>query len=235
MSKRKLVSIIVLCLLIPALVIVSWFSAKGKQYYIVSVIIILAALFPFFLSLERKRLQVRELVILASIVAISVASRGALFFLPQVKPMAAILIISAMAFGSEFGFVSGALSVLLSNFIYGQGMWTPFQMIGMGLTVFLSSFLVRTFKIKNRFVTAVISGILCFFVYGIIVDLSSVFMMVATFNLQSILSIYASGVPFNLIHAITTAVVIALVQPEITEKLERLKIKYGVFGAKNSI
>ncbi len=229
MRKRKIISAVILCFLIPAIVIIGWFMAKGRQYLLLSIIIIAVSMLPFFLSLERKKLQVRELVITASVVAVAAASRSAFFFLPQVKPMCAVLIIAAAAFGPEFGFISGALSMLITNFMYGQGMWTPFQMMGMGMTVYLCALIYRNFRIKNRFIFGVISGIICFIVYGIVVDLGSVFMMVSDYNIKTVLSVYASGIPFNAVHSVTTAVIIALLQPGINEKLERIKIKYGIF------
>lgn len=230
MRKRKIFSIIMLCAAIPAAVILGWFLTDGKQYFLLSLLIIAASMVPFFLSLERKKLQVRELVITASVIAIAVASRAAFLFLPQIKPMCAVLIIASAAFGAEFGFVSGALSMLISNFIYGQGMWTPFQMMGMGVTVFVCALIIRSFKIKNRIIMGVISGVLCFFLYGVIVDLSSVFLWVTEFNFQSIAAVYLSGITFNLIHGVTTGIIVALIQPPVNEKLERIKIKYGIFG-----
>lgn len=234
MHKRKIFSIIISCAVIPAAVTAGWFLTNGKQYYLLSLLVIAASMFPFFLSLERKKLQAREIVILAAVTAIAAASRAAFFFLPQVKPMCAILIIAAVSFGAEFGFISGAIAMLVSNFIYGQGMWTPFQMMGMGMTVFLCALIIRSFKIKNRISAGIISGVLCFVVYGVTVDLSSVFMMVSEFNIKSILAVYSSGVPFNVVHSISTAVIVALIQPQITEKLERIKVKYGIFSKKKT-
>lgn len=230
--RKRIISILILCLLIPAVVIAGFFLAKGKQYYLVSLLVIAISILPFMLSLERKKLQLRELVIISSVIAISVASRAAFFYLPNIKPMCAILIIAAISFGAEFGFTCGALSMLLSNFIYGQGMWTPFQMLAMGVTVFVCALIFRTFRIKNRFILGIVSGILCFALYGIIVDLSSVFMMVSEYNLRSVLSIYASGFPFNIIHGLTTGICITLFEPSVSEKLERIKQKYGLFGEK---
>lgn len=235
MSERKIFSTIIFCAVIPAVVITGWFLTKGKQYYLLSILIIAVSMVPFFLSLERRKLQVRELVITASVVAIAVASRAAFLFLPQIKPMCAILIIASVTFGAEFGFVSGALSMLISNFIYGQGMWTPFQMMGMGITVFVCALIIRSFRIKNRITVGIICGVLCFLLYGIIVDLSSVFMMLSEFNIKSILSIYLSGITFNLIHGAATGVITALIQPPVNEKLERIKIKYGIFSDKKHL
>ena len=232
MSARKTISIITLCLLIPALVVTEYILSKGRQYYLMCLIIIAVSMLPFFMSLERKRLQTRELVITASVIAIAVASRSAFVFLPQVKPMCAVLIIAAISFGAEFGFVSGAIAMLVSNLIFGQGMWTPFQMMGMGMTAFLCALIIRSFKIKNRIAVGIISGTLCFAVYGAIVDLSMVFMSLSNINLKSILAVYSSGLLFNFIHGATTGAVAALLQPPINEKLERIKIKYGIFGEK---
>lgn len=232
MFIKKHLSVIIFCAVIPAAVIAGYFLTKGKQYFLLSLMIVCASLFPFFLSLERKKLKVRELVITASAVAAAVASRAAFFFLPNIKPMCAILIIFATVFGAEFGFVSGAISVLLSNFIYGQGMWTPFQMLGMGLTVFACAWLIRTFKIKNRLLLGAVSGALCFVIYGVVVDISSVFMMVSQFNISAILSVYLAGVPFNAVHGVSTAIMVAAAQPLISKKLERVKTKYGIFSEK---
>ena len=229
MYKKQLLSVLILCLFVPLLVVAGFFLVKGKQYLLVSLLVIAAAMLPFFLSLEQKKLKVRELVVTASIAAIAVASRGAFFFLPQIKPMCAILVIAAVAFGAEFGFVCGALSMLLSNFIFGQGMWTPFQMAGMGVTVFVTALLIRTLHVRNRLIIGVLSGMLCFLLYGLIVDLGSVFMMVSVYSVRTVLSVYMAGLPFNLIHGVTTGVLVAVFQPQIHEKLERIQIKYGLF------
>ena len=76
MHKRKIISAVILCAVIPAVVIFGWFLSNGKQYYLLSLIVIAVSMLPFFLSLERKKLQARELVIFASIAAIAAASRS---------------------------------------------------------------------------------------------------------------------------------------------------------------
>lgn len=231
-SKRKIFSIIIFCAVLPALVTAGYFLTKGRQFLLMSLIVAAAAMLPFFLSLERKKLQVRELVITASVIALSAASRTAFFFLPQMKPMCAVLIMAAVPFGSEFGFITGALSMLVSNIMYGQGMWTPFQMLGMGMTVFVSSLIIRRCCRGNRFAAGITGGLACFVCYGLTVDTGSALMMLTKFTPKAMLSVYLSGVTFNVIHAVTTAVLIALFFPAINEKLDRIKIKYGLFGEK---
>lgn len=231
MLKRQLISVLVFLILIPVTIAGCYFLLKGKQYYIASVIILLLASISFFLSLERKKLQARELVTLSSIVAIAVASRAAFFMLPQVKPTCAVVIIAAVVFGKEIGFSVGALSMLLSNIMFGQGMFTPFQMFGMGMVGLIFGLLFHDKRLwKNRFVLSIIGGIVCFAVYGIIVDTSSVFIMSKSVTLTSALAIYTSGVPFNAAHGASTFVFLMLFGPNAIETVERIKIKYDLFG-----
>ncbi len=179
----------------------------------------------------KKRLNVRELVTVASLVAIAVASRAAFYELPQVKPTCAVVIITSMVFGPTIGFTTGMLSMFLSNFIFGQGMWTPFQMLGMGLCGLICGFIFKNKKIaRSRITAAVIGFAICFAIYGIIVDTSSVIMMASEFNIKTILSIYASGVPFNAIHGATTFVILLLASPSFCQVLNRIKVKYDLFG-----
>ncbi len=225
--KGRVISIISV-LLIPLLIAVFDFT-ENKNYYLLSVAVMLLSMVPFFVSLETKKLKVREIVTIASMVAIAVAGRAAFYSIPQVKPMCAIVIMSALVFGSQVGFVTGTLSVLISNFIFGQGIWTPFQMFGMGMCGLVCGLIFYKRNAKALHV-AIIGALVCFFVYGIIVDSNSVLMMSSDFSLGSVLSIYASGVAFNAIHAASTFIFLLLIEPPFVKVLQRIKIKYDLFG-----
>ncbi|MBQ9108630.1 MAG: ECF transporter S component, partial [Oscillospiraceae bacterium] len=98
---------------------------------------------PFFLVFEGRKPKPRELVVIAVLCAIGVAGRGAFFMLPQFKPVLALTIIAGVAFGGEAGFLVGAVTMLVSNMIFSQGPWTPWQMFSMGAIGFLSGVLFR--------------------------------------------------------------------------------------------
>jgi energy-coupling factor transport system substrate-specific component len=98
---------------------------------------------PFVFAFEGRKPQARELVVIAVMVAITVAGRAAFFMTPQFKPVSALVIISGAALGAESGFVVGALSGFVSNFFFGQGPWTPWQMFAFGLIGFISGLLFR--------------------------------------------------------------------------------------------
>lgn len=227
--------IVVFAFLIAALIALAavlYRVLDGKAYYYtLAVLIVLCAMIPFFVSFEKHLPSARELSALAVMTALAVASRAAFYALPTLKPMCAIVIITAAGFGAFPGFICGAVSAFVSNFIFGQGVWTPFQMLAMGTVGLIAGLIFCDKKIaKSRIALAIIGAVLAFAVYGLIVDISSVLLMVTEFTPKQILSVYASGVPFSLSHAAMTGAVLLLAGKPFIEKLERMRIKYGIFG-----
>ena len=119
--------------LIPITIFIGIYYLGDKKYYFISLLIILETMIPFAFAFENRKPKARELVIISSLCAIGVAGRTAFFMLPQFKPVAAIVIISGVAFGGETGFLVGAITAFVSNFFFGQGPWTPWQMFSFGI------------------------------------------------------------------------------------------------------
>ncbi|MBQ7549213.1 MAG: ECF transporter S component [Clostridia bacterium] len=230
MRYGKVISIICIAL-IPVVIVAGFFTKWERQYYYTAAAVLLLSLIPFLISLERRRLKARELVTLASLTAIAVASRAAFYAVPQVKPMCALLIIIAVSIGPQFGFTVGALAALVSNFIFGQGAWTPFQMFAAGLTAAICAVCFYGKRRNGRILpVAIVGGLVTFAVYGFIVDTCAVLMMAESFTLSGMLSVYASGIPFNLIHGGTSFLIILLLGSVMRDTIERVIIKYDLFG-----
>lgn len=229
-KKSKLRSIILLAVLAPIICVISAFSIESSYYYIPSVMLILVAILAFYFSFESRKIKTAELVILAMMICICVSSRAFFAFIPQVKPLCAFVCITGICLGANAGFIVGSLSMFVSNFFFGQGAYTPFQMLGMGLVGFLCGviFYKKSYS-KNKILTSLISSVLCFFIYGIIVDLSSVLLYVAEYNFSSIISIFITGAAFNLIHAVTTGIILFLILDAMRKKFTRLTVKYEIF------
>ena len=138
LEKRTLVAAVLVLLCIPVVIAVNILFFEDRSYYATSLIIIALAMVPFALVFEGRKPQSRELVVIAVMVAIAVAGRAAFFMVPQFKPVVAIVIIAGAALGAQSGFAVGALSGFVSNFIFGQGPWTPWQMFAFGIIGFLS-------------------------------------------------------------------------------------------------
>lgn len=232
-NKLNFISALSLFVAPPLCIFLCMKFIDSKSYYAASVLIICCAIAPFFAYFEKRKVKTGEIVIIAMMTALAVASRSAMLFLPQVKPTAALVIVTAVAFGPNAGFLTGALSMLLSNFIFGQGMFTPFQMLGMGLTGFIcgAAFYNKKYS-DNKWAVSLAGGLLSFAVYGLIADSCSVIMLTNEPTLKSAVPIFLSGVPFNVIHGLTTALLLFFIHKPMADKFSRLRIKYGIFDKK---
>lgn len=217
-----------------AVLTVLWqvFLAETTSYYLVSVIILMLSLLPFFISFEKSVPDAREMALLAVLTALAVVSRAVFYLIPQFKPIAAVVIASAVCLGANRGYIIGAFSAFVSNFLFGQGVHTPFQMVALGLVGFAAGLIFEKIK-PNRVNLAVIGFLLSFALYGIIVDLSSVLTMVTDYNLSSVLAIYAAGVPFSAVFGGATAIFLFLFGEEFIKKLNRIINKYGIVDREN--
>jgi len=138
LSRRTAVAAALVIICIPLVIAANILFFEDRSYYATSFIIIALAMVPFALVFEGRKPMARELVVIAVMVAIAVAGRAAFFMVPQFKPVVAIVIIAGAALGAESGFAVGALSGFVSNFIFGQGPWTPWQMFAFGIIGFIS-------------------------------------------------------------------------------------------------
>lgn len=208
-------------------VIVWQLLSGGANYYLMSVAVLVLTMLPFFTSFERENISAREITIIASLTALAVVSRAVFYLVPQVKPIAAVVAVSGVCLGPKRGYLIGALSMFVSNFIFGQGIWTPFQMVAMGLVGLVFGVVFRQIK-ANRLSLAVVGFLSVTVIYGLIVDLSTVLVVSPDLNFKSVISVYASGAVFNLVFGATTAVFLFLFGEAFIKKLERINLKYGI-------
>lgn len=202
--------------------------AKSINYYISSIVVLVLSMLPLFAVFEAKSLTARNLTLTATLIALAVVGRAAFYLIPQVKPIAAIVIASAVCLGSQRGYIIGAFSAFVSNFIFGQGIWTPFQMVALGTVGLLAGLVFQRIKV-NRYTLSVVGFFLASFVYGIIVDMSTVLSVYGNnITLKGALSVYASGAVFNLVFGVSTAVFLFLFGMPFITKIERISTKYAI-------
>ena len=150
--------------------------------------------------------------------------------LPQFKPAVAVAMIAGIAFGAESGFISGAMIAFVSNFIFGQGSWTPWQMEAMGLMGLIAGLLFhkKDGSIPKLFPLCLTGGLCTLVIYGVIMDLSYVITTQSTITWEMITAALASGFIMNVIHAAATVVFLLLFAKPLLKKLNRIRVKYGL-------
>ena len=231
LPRRTVAMAVSALLLVPLTLFVGVAYLDRGQYALVSLLVLVECMLPFFFVFEGRRPQARELVIIAVLCAISVAGRAAFFMLPQFKPVMAMTIISGVAFGGESGFLVGALSMLVSNMFFSQGPWTPWQMFCMGIIGFLAGVLFRKGLLRRT------RGSLCVFgafsaivIYGGIMNPASLLMWANSDALswKTVLTYYVTGFPMDCVHAAATVFFLLMAAEPMLEKLDRIKTKYGL-------
>lgn len=208
--------------LIPTLVALGAVVFSERRYLIVSLGVAVLALILFMTGFEKKTIGSRRMVLVAVMTAFAVFGR----FIPLIKPITAIIIIAGIYLGAEAGFLCGALSVLISNIYFGQGPWTPFQMLGFGLIGLIAGYLSRPL-IKSR-ILLIAYGVIAGIAYSFIMDIWTVLWYNGSFSAKLYLSAIASAVPFTVTYIMSNIVFLFLLGRPMGEKLSRIRLKYGI-------
>lgn len=227
MKKSTAATLIILFVCIP---LTLWLGTQltGRGYYLTGTLIVIELLIPFFLAFEGRKPQARELVTIAVLCALAVAGRVAIP-LPNFKLIFGIVMIAGIAFGPQSGFLVGAVSAFASNFFYGQGPFMPWQMLGYGVAGLLAGYAFRDKWLPRKpWAMAVFGFAAVLFIVGPILDTSGVFLYLPVVTPKSVFALYVSGFLTNISHAVATLLTMLLLGKPLLDKLDRLKVKYGM-------
>lgn len=229
LTRRTWLTVAIALLAVPVTIFGGIYFLNGRRYLFISLLVLLEIMLPFALMFERRGPTARELVLLAVLSALAVAGRTAFYALPNFKPVLALVILSGIALGGEGGFLVGALSMLLSNIVFGQGPWTPWQMFAMGLTGFFAGVLYRRGILRrSRASLCIFGAVMAIAVYGLLMNISSAFTWYTDLSWRTVLAYCVSGFPIDVVHASATVVYLWLFGEPMLEKLDRIKTKYGI-------
>ncbi len=223
--KRK-ISLVILCFAVPAVVVGGALIFKGKHYAWISLVVALLSCVPFFIGFERREADTKKAVLIAVSTAVSVVGRIIFAPLPGFKPVTAVVVTVAMYFGKEAGFITGAMSAVISNFYFGQGPWTPFQMFGWGFVGLLAGLLAEPLK-KSRLCLAVY-GVFSGVLYSCLMDVWTVLWTDGYFNISRYLAAIVSAAYFTAVYAVSNVVFLMLLAKPIGKIFGRIKRKYGI-------
>ena len=229
LTKRTLVAAFLILLLIPLTIYIGMLYLGDRKYYFICLLIILETILPFCMMFESRKPKARELIIISVLCAIAVAGRAAFSMVPQFKPVVAIVIIAGVCFGGETGFLVGAVTGFVSNFFFGQGPLTPWQMFGFGIIGFLAGVLFQKGLLRKTKASLCGFGFLAAFViYGGIMNPASVIVWQNKITWEMLAAAYITGFSFDLVHALSTAFFLWFISEPMIDKLERVKVKYGL-------
>lgn len=223
-SQRYLVfvSIALFLLLVSSIVFFHY-----KAYLLVSFIIIVCIMLPFFARFEWREVAGREVVLLAMLAAIAAVGRVPFAGLPSVQPTSFIIIIAGIVFGAESGFIVGAVAAIVSNFFLGQGPWTPWQMYAWGMMGMTAGLLRNAWWMKKTW-GKLIFGFVWGYLFGWFMNMWIIVSNVEALSWEFFIGVYVSSIYFDLAHALSNVFFIVIFGAGWIKILQRVQRKYGL-------
>ncbi|MCR5485432.1 MAG: ECF transporter S component [Clostridiales bacterium] len=169
---------------------------------------------------------ISETVLIAVMSAAAAVGRIAFAALPYVKPTTAIVIITGLALGKKAGLLTGMFAALISNFYFGQGLWTPFQMAAWGIIGLLAGCMNKfDFDSKIGAVTAAAFGAVSAYAYGFMMNLFYIGFYIRPLTVASVLAALGASLLMDSVHAVSTVVFLLLLTRIWLRKLRRIQVK----------
>ena len=121
------------------------------------------------------------------------------------------------------------MTMLVSNMLFSQGPWTPWQMFAMGIIGWLAGVLYRKGVLRRGRLSLCIFGVIAStIIYGGIMNPVSALLYARTLEWKVIAAYYVTGFPMDCVHAAATVFFLLVLAEPMLEKLDRIKIKYGL-------
>ena len=227
-SRKSAVGWVLFAVGMLLLVIFGAKPLKSNHFQLISIAFVVIATLPFYFAFERRDGGLRRLVVLAVMTAIAVGGRALFAPVPAFNPVTAIVALVGIYMGPEAGFLVGSLSALISDIFFGQGPWTPFQMFSWGLIGAIAGLPLMSRLLKKR-IPLLIYGVFAGFAYSLIMDIWTAISLDGFLDLKRYLIVVGTALPFTMTYVVANVIFLMLAFKPIGEKLERIRIKHGIF------
>lgn len=204
-----------------------------EQTALLMLAVVLLVLALFFAGFEASRPALRQIMPTLTLAALAAAGRTLFGPIPDFKPVSAIAIIAGATLGHRNGFMVGALAALTSNFFFGQGMWTPWQMYAWGMVGYAGGALARAGAFDRadgtvRMPALVAAGFASGMLYGAIINVYDIVGFVQPLTWVGAVARLATAVPFDAVHGLSTSLFLAVLYRPWCHRINRVVRKYGL-------
>lgn len=210
-----------------------------------TMVVAIGAILLMLASYEASRPALRQIMPTVTLGALAAAGRILFAPLPEIKPVSAIAIVAGATLGRRSGFMVGAIAALVSNFFFGQGAWTPWQMYGWGMVGYLSGVLAQaglfgpvgqerdSFRGRRSHATLhrvalVAWGFVSALFYGLILNGWYVIGFVHPLTWPAVLAAYAAGFWLDCMHGAATVGFLLLIWKPWGRAISRVVAKYDL-------
>jgi energy-coupling factor transport system substrate-specific component len=203
-------------------------GGAGVSWVLASFTLLGAALVIGFAWYERTHPSARVLALIATLAALAALGRVAFAPIPSVKPTTDIVLIAGYVLGGAPGFVVGAVAALTSNVFFGQGPWTPWQMIAWGGVGAGGALLARVAGRELGRASLTVACAVAGLAYGAVMNFSLWVTFAGDHTLDKLTGYYVTSLPFDIAHAVGNAMFCLAFGPALVRALRRFRARFEV-------
>jgi energy-coupling factor transport system substrate-specific component len=177
---------------------------------------------------ERSHPSARVLALVATLAALAALGRIAFAPLPSVKPTTDIVLLCGYVLGGAPGFAVGAVAALASNLFFGQGPWTPWQMVGWGGAGLFGAALAQLGGRELGRLALATACAAAGLAFGAVMNVSLWVTYSGDHTLAKLGAVFATSLPFDVAHALGNAVFCLAFGPALVRALVRYRMRFEV-------
>lgn len=225
-------------LLFSAVLTVVLCALAHASYYLPATLLVIYAIVGALAGFERSGASARRMTLMATLCALAVISRVIFAPVPFFKPIAGIVMLCGVTLGARSGFLVGCVAMLASNVLFGQGPWTPWQMLAFGLDGLVFGALADRgllsrgrWSSKTRLRASLLGAALVLLASGPLLDTCSVLVFsTGAFTVEGAVAVYLAGLVPNALLSIATFFTLLFLASPFLAMMERVESKYGIGG-----
>ncbi len=180
-----------------------------------------------WVAYERARPSARMAAVVGTLAAVAALGRDAFVALPEVKPITAITFVVGYSLGPLPGFTVGAVGMLASNILLGQGPYTPWQMAAWGLVGLAGALAGRLSRRRLGRVALALGCALSALGAKEIMDVYT-WTIGASHTPAALLAVSGTALPFDLVDTVASFGFGIAFAPELARLLARIQARMNI-------
>lgn len=216
-----------------AIVLIGVVSASLLADYaaFLSILLVFFILAVLFAKFEESKISSKEVALIGVLAAITAASRIPFAALPNIKPCTFLIICVGLVFGSLAGAMVGSLTAAVSNMFFGQGPWTPWEMMAWAMVGLVAGYVGKHYP-EAGVKEVILLGIILGMAYNTLMDFSS-WIVFYRCDPDLLIPTLIAGLPFGLLHIIGNTIFAIVLGKPVLKMFRRFQRRFRVtYGAK---
>lgn len=231
MKMRNIATPFFVFLLLPATLYLAT-RLEGRFYYLIAAMILAEGCIPLIWAYNGKGIRKSLMVIILIMSFITVLLR-VVIPVPNFKPVYAFIMLTGIGLGAQSGFVTGALTALVSNFFFGQGAYLPWQMLAFGMGGMIAGICFCSGRLPRKPMLLAVYGFVSVMVMiGPMLDCSQLIFLSRGSDISAVLR---SGLTVNFNQALCSLITMLIFGRPVIDKLERYKKKFDLKETDNGL